>query len=125
MVEIDVYENRDGTLILSHDSNLKRVAGDSRSVADLTDADMQNIRLKDGSRIPTLEEVFALAKQEGIRLIVEPKLHGKEHRLYDTLVELYARYDMYEQAWVQSLSLHSLLEIRKRDPRIRIGYTIF
>ncbi len=57
--------------------------------------------------------------------MIEPKLHGKEQHLYDSLIELYKRYDMYDLVSIQSLSLPSLMEIRKRDPRIQIGYIIF
>ncbi len=35
IVEIDVYENRDGTLVLSHDPTLRRIANDPRAIADM------------------------------------------------------------------------------------------
>lgn len=45
MIEIDVYENKDGTLVLSHDADLSRVAGIDIKISDLTNAEMQNIFL--------------------------------------------------------------------------------
>jgi glycerophosphoryl diester phosphodiesterase len=65
--ELDVRRTKDGQLVVVHDDNLKRVAGDVRKVADLTLPELR--RLDVGAhfhptfakvRVPTLEEVFAL-----------------------------------------------------------------
>ena len=80
LIEIDVYENKDGTLILSHDSNFKRLAGDPRSIAELSDDDVKKIQLPDNQKVPTLEEVLQAAKEYDIALLIEPKTHGQEKK---------------------------------------------
>ena len=47
MIETDIYENADGTLIISHDPNIFRVTGINQNIATLTDASMKSITLKD------------------------------------------------------------------------------
>lgn len=124
-VEIDVYENASGNLFLLHDIDLKRVAKRKDKIFELTDLEIQNITLLDGSKIPSLEEVFKLAKAKNIHLIVEPKIHGKEKFLYKKLVELVKKYEMHGLVSMHSLSLETVLTIKKLDPKIPVGYTIF
>ena len=73
LIEIDVYENKDGTLILSHDSNFKRLAGDPRSIAELSDDDVKKIQLPDNQKAPTLEEVLQAAKNMILRCLLSQK----------------------------------------------------
>ncbi len=68
--ECDVQTTRDGKLVVIHDPDLMRTAGVEKKVEDLTLDEIRKIRLKDGSRIPTLEEVFESVK---ISLVVELK----------------------------------------------------
>jgi glycerophosphoryl diester phosphodiesterase len=78
-VEFDVFLSKDGQIVLLHDKDLKRTAGDSRNVADLTLAELRKLevgRWKDprfaGEPIPTLAEALALTPA-GKRVYIEIK----------------------------------------------------
>lgn len=57
-VESDTHATKDGTAVLFHDSDLNRVAGVDRRISDLDLGDLRAIRLRNGSEIPTLSNVF-------------------------------------------------------------------
>lgn len=59
-VEFDVHVTSDGVPVVHHDSDLKRLAGDSRRINHMTYNELAQVRLQDGSRIPTLKAVLRL-----------------------------------------------------------------
>lgn len=68
MVELDVWKTKDGELVLMHDPTVDRTTDGSGRIADMTLAELRQLRLKDkdgkltGHRVPTLEEALQLAK---------------------------------------------------------------
>lgn len=65
-IELDLRMTRDGHIAVLHDADLRRVAGDSRRIAELTAASLRELdasRTKGGrwsdARVPLLEEVLA------------------------------------------------------------------
>jgi glycerophosphoryl diester phosphodiesterase len=56
--EIDVQLLADGTVVVFHDLDLRRLAGDPRRIAELTAADLGHVRVF-GQPIPTLAQVLA------------------------------------------------------------------
>lgn len=76
-VEVDVQATSDGVLVLAHDPQLGRVLGTGPRtgpvVAGTTAAALRGIRLADGSRVPTLEEVLDLAAAHSAFVVTEVK----------------------------------------------------
>ncbi len=70
-VELDVRRTKDGQLVLCHDADLLRIAGDKRHVNQLTLKELQNIPLRDGSRLLTLRQ--ALRILQDVPVIVDIK----------------------------------------------------
>ncbi len=62
MVEVDVRPCADGTLVLSHDDDLRRVTGYRGRVGDSTLATLKQLDIGKGERIPTLEEALDLMR---------------------------------------------------------------
>lgn len=56
--EIDVQVIADGTVVLFHDDDLERIASDSRTVAELTRADLDKLEIF-GEDLPTLALLLA------------------------------------------------------------------
>ncbi|MEK7116090.1 MAG: glycerophosphodiester phosphodiesterase family protein [Patescibacteria group bacterium] len=56
-IEFDLRVSKDGELVVCHDANLHRVAGDAHRVEELTLAELQSIALRHGGRIPSLHDV--------------------------------------------------------------------
>lgn len=73
MVEIDVRATRDGTPLLQHDPNFLRIYGDERRVADLTAAEVQQLRSKETGLPPVLLDDFVKTSRGRIRLMLDFK----------------------------------------------------
>ena len=72
-IETDVHITRDDQLVVFHDDSLERMCGDGRMLADLTLAELRQLRLKGTDEpIPTFDE-FLAAVDERVPIIVEIK----------------------------------------------------
>jgi len=57
-VETDVHATRDGVAVISHDPDLRRIAGRDERLRDLDWSDVSGIRLADDQRLPSLIEAL-------------------------------------------------------------------
>lgn len=71
-IELDVGVTKDGVLVVLHDEDLKRVAGDSRKIGELTFEEVRRLDVGSsfgpdfrGVGIPSLEEVLDYCKRQG------------------------------------------------------------
>lgn len=128
--EIDVQESADGALVLCHDETLRRVAGISRKVSELT---LEQLRQLDvgswfsqefaGEGIPTLEEAMEFAKGR-IDLNIEIKNMGDGSSLPERVAEMVEEFEMGEQCVITSTNLNYLRRIKEVSPQIRTGYIL-
>jgi glycerophosphoryl diester phosphodiesterase len=74
-VELDVRTCASGELVVLHDPTLEGVTegADHRAAADLTLAELARVPLPDGSRVPSLAEVLAFARERRLPVNVELK----------------------------------------------------
>jgi glycerophosphoryl diester phosphodiesterase len=56
-IEVDLRLTRDGEAVLVHDSDMSRIAGDIRRVADLSLDELKAITLRHGTQAVTLDEM--------------------------------------------------------------------
>lgn len=54
-LETDLHATKDGVLVVSHDATLMRVAGDTRAIAQLTAAELADVRVAGREPLPTFE----------------------------------------------------------------------
>lgn len=59
-VEMDVRRTKDGALVLLHDNHTRRVADRTIYTGETTLKELRRLKLKNGERIPTLEEALQL-----------------------------------------------------------------
>ncbi|QDU31760.1 Glycerophosphoryl diester phosphodiesterase [Anatilimnocola aggregata] len=128
--EIDVQLTADGHVILLHDRDLKRVARDSRRLADLNLAELRQLDVGSwfassfaGERVPTLEEVIALAKGR-IKLNIELKYYGPDDGLARRVAEVVADQGFTKDALVTSFNYEALLENKRHNPAQRVGLIV-
>lgn len=124
IAEIDVQQLSDGTLIVMHDSNFDRTAGEDLCVWD-AEADMLR-ELEVGSRfsaayrgeqIPTLEEMLACAGGR-ITLMIELKYTGQEQELEENVLALLKTYDMVDECIIGSMNKGILQKTKELEPGI-------
>ena len=78
--ECDIHLTKDKRLVVCHDSDLKRMTGKDGVIEKLTLSEIKdNYTLTDGSKIPTLREVFDL-NQERVPMAIELKIYKGNYR---------------------------------------------
>ena len=122
MVEMDIQETKDGQFVVYHDKTLRRLAGDSRVVGEMTLDELTKVTLTDGHHIeplPSFEEYIDRAKELDIRLLVETKTYGHESaEMEQNLVQLLHEKEVAYDYVVQSLDIPHLRKIQAIDPLI-------
>ena len=126
-VEIDVQETADGEIVVIHDSDLKKIAGQPIRVADSSLLELQQFDI--GSwfdprfseqRIPTLAQVLELSKNR-IGVNIELKYYGGERRLEESVAEIVESAGMEPQVVFMSLDYDGIQRLRKLRPGWKMG----
>jgi glycerophosphoryl diester phosphodiesterase len=117
LVEFDVLDLHDGTLVLAHSDDLLEVshgaaAGQvrARSLAALREV---------APDLPTFDEALEVLAPAGIGLHVDLKWHGYE----DAAAEAIRRHGLVERTVVSTFHAHSLRRLAEVEPGIGRGYT--
>jgi len=129
-VEVDVMTTKDNEVVLFHDSNLKRIDGTNRVIGNMTLEEVKavdngsyfSLKFKD-EKIPTLKEVFDLAK-DNIKLNIELKPMKNNDTLPKEVAKLITEYNMEDEVVVSSLDYDTLQEFKKYNPIVDIGYIL-
>lgn len=92
-IELDVQFSKDMQLVVFHDINLERVAGDSRRIYEVTLEELRQIPLMgvENARIPTLEEALACVNGR-VPLLIELKTCRKNMQLCRSVMEVLKNY---------------------------------
>jgi glycerophosphoryl diester phosphodiesterase len=129
--EIDVRETSDGEIIVIHDEDFMRIAGDGRKIWDMSLEDVREFDVGGwfdsafaGERVPTLEEAIATARGK-IGLNIELKFRENERSLAAGVVRILKGTDFVGQSVVTSLNLVGLAHVEEIDSSVRTGAIIF
>jgi glycerophosphoryl diester phosphodiesterase len=123
--EIDVVLTKDDQIVLMHDLTVDRTTNGHGLVATHTLAEVQ--ALEAGvwfapefarTRVPTLEEVLAFAKDK-LGLVVEIKEFQRVPRLIEVLGELLEHSDAYDQTIFISFDHRVLYNLKQALPKVR------
>jgi glycerophosphoryl diester phosphodiesterase len=115
-IELDVRLLGDGTPVVFHDANLRRLCGIDRSLRTVVADDLRHLRLPGGcGPIPTLPEALA-AVAGAVPVIVECKPHGRRGAVLSRVVhEALAGY--HGTAAVLSFDPRIVSWFARREPR--------
>lgn len=125
--ELDFQELRDGTIVMMHDTDFRRIAGLARSVWEVDFAEVKNLDV--GSwfapeysdmRLKTLTEVMEFARGR-IILNIELKIHGREKALISNVVRTLREANFTDHCIVTSLDLATIRRVRETAPEFRVG----
>lgn len=119
-IELDVQQTKDGSIVVMHDKNLKRVAKMDKNVWELTLDELKEVDVGSsfkeefkGERIPTLKEVVLWAKENDVLLNIELKPTGKEMEFEKSVIEILKSADYLENSYIAS-QVYSVLETTKK-----------
>jgi glycerophosphoryl diester phosphodiesterase len=126
-VEIDVQETRDGQVVVVHDSDFMKLAGDPLKVWE---GDLAQVRALDvgrwfdpgfaGQRVPLLGEVLDAVRGRA-RLVIELKYYGHDQRLEQRVVDLVEDAGMADQVAIMSLKLPGVQKVQALRPGWHTG----
>jgi glycerophosphoryl diester phosphodiesterase len=128
--EMDVQLTSDGKIVLLHDRDFKRVAGDSRRVDELPYDEVRQLDVGrwfdpafTGERVPTLAEVINLCRGM-IRLNIELKFFGPDRGLAQAVADFIHEQDFESDCLITSLSYEALQGAKRYNPRLRTGLIV-
>lgn len=126
-VEIDVQESRDGEVIVVHDSDFMKLAGNPLKVWDGDLADIQAIDIGSwfgaefsGERTPTLAQVLAETRDRAV-LLIELKYYGHDVALEQRVVDIVESMGMADQVIAMSLHLPGVRKLKALRPEWTVG----
>lgn len=92
--ELDVHLTKDGKVLVSHDSDLKRMCNKEGVIEELTLEEIKaDYKLPNGETLPTLQEVLAIC-DEKVPIVIELKPYAKTKNykvLADKILELLSK----------------------------------
>lgn len=128
MVEIDVQQLRDGELVLLHDDNFKRTAGENRKVWEVGYDEVKSYDAGSwfspefsGEPVPKLDDFLNRARNN-IRVMIELKSTGHETNLVEGVIALVEKYEMLDQCNIGSMNLELLKEVKAINPDMETVY---
>ena len=126
--ELDVHFSKDGVVVVAHDEELGRVSDGTGLINDHTLEELKAFNFnklfpdQPVCRMPTLAEVFSLARNTDLIINIELKTTRLFYPgLAEKLVKLVHGFDMQERVIYSSFNHYSLLEIKQRDPSAKTG----
>ena len=123
MIEIDIRMTRDHEFVVFHDAILDRLTNWSGFVNTKTLKTLQKVRLKDGSRMPMLDDVFRLVKKNpSTRLILDIKDLSTGIFDYVKLIKKIRRYGLAESVIILCINYHLLRRIARDYPELTYCY---
>jgi glycerophosphoryl diester phosphodiesterase len=126
-VEIDVQETANGTVVVVHDSDFMKLAGNSTKVWEVTDEQLLNIDI--GSwfgaafaeeRVPTLLQVLETARGHA-KVVIELKYYGHDQRLEERVAEIVEAAGMVNDVAIMSLKYDAVRKMKSIRPSWMVG----
>lgn len=126
-VEIDVQETADGEVVVMHDSDFMKLAGNKLKIWDATIPLLSDIDI--GSwfdavfsqeRVPTLKQVLELSRGKA-KVVIELKYYGHDENLEQRVVEIVEDADMVSETAIMSLKYDAVKKLRELRPDWKVG----
>ncbi len=116
-IEFDVHLSRDGEPVIIHDDTLQRTHGLRKRVADLTVAELREVR------VPSLREFFELMVQNDLLLCLE--LKGSSASLAEECGRLVSEFSLKDRVIVECFDLRVLQEVTELKTAALFGRGIY
>ncbi len=117
LIEADVRLSQDGVVVISHDADLRRLAGRGERVDAMTAAELAAIRLPDGGAMTTLAPILDLVLDPGhrpARVVFDIKVAGP--KMMETLLAEVCGRGMRNDVVFAVRSLDQLAHLRLLSP---------
>ena len=135
-IELDVHLTADGVAVVCHDERIDRTSDGSGSIADMTLGelrafDFSQVEGKDFAtfapcRIPTLDEVLALAAPSGKRVNIELKTDENPYPgIGETVLGIIRAHGMEDRVVVSSFNRESVARFKALGSAVPVAYLFY
>ena len=128
--ELDVQMTKDGVVMVTHDTSLRRCTGRNENIYDLTYNEVRKLdagrwfgQKYTGAKVPTLEEVLDLCKGK-IQLNIEIKPNAATPELEAETIRIIREKGFAQDCTITSQSYETLCKVKELAPEIRTGYIL-
>lgn len=129
-IELDVNKVLCGSLMVCHDSNLKRMCGFDCDIFTKTGKELSDISIGYeygnkfvNARVPYYENVLSWISENTLYLNTEIKSQpGGDETIVDDVIALLDKYNMEKRCIISSFNSSYLDIIRKKYPKYDVGY---
>jgi glycerophosphoryl diester phosphodiesterase len=128
LLECDVHLSADGALVIMHDTTIDRTAAEDSprrtgALADLTRAELDEVRLPEGEAVPSLAAVLDIAQTARVPMYVEVKAIPAAEQTARLLVErgLGRPAEGEDPTWIISFRPDALRAVRATAPQIPLS----
>jgi glycerophosphoryl diester phosphodiesterase len=126
-VELDVQETIDGHVVVMHDSDYMKIAGNPLKVWDASLEQLSQIDIGthfspayNDQRTPLLKEALQLCKGRA-KVDIELKYYGHDQRLVERVIEIVEELGMQDQVILMSLHQPFVEDLKRQRPRWTVG----
>ena len=120
MIEFDVRQSLDGSLVVIHDAKVDRTTDGKGLVSEKTLSGLRELDAGKGEKIPSFEEALDACAGRA-KLVIELKENGIEEKV---LHAINAR-GLKEVVFIVSFNQSRLRLVKALDPKIRTGLILF
>ena len=128
--ELDVQMTKDGVVMVTHDTNMRRCTGRNQNIYDLTYDEVRKLdagrwfgKKYAGTKVPTLAEVLDLCKGK-IELNIEIKPNAATPELEAETLRVIREKGFENNCVITSQSYETLCKVKELAPGISTGYIL-
>lgn len=128
--ELDVQMTKDGVVMVTHDTNMRRCTGRNQNIYDMTYDEVRKLdagrwfgKKYAGTKVPTLEEVLDLCKGK-IELNIEVKPNAATPELEAETLRIIREKGFENDCVITSQSYATLCKVKELAPEIPTGYIL-
>ena len=123
-IEIDIFKTRTGELVVYHDAVLSRLTNSDAFIEEISLDSINNIRLSDGSSIPTLNEIIDIIPNE-IFLNIELKGMNTAYLTNELILKYSKQKDWnIDRFVISSFRWDELEKLRSLNKEIKIAILV-
>ena len=126
--ECDVFQTKDGEIVLFHDEEMERTTGKGGMIWDYTLAELKELDAGSwfseefkGEPIPTLRQVIQLCKGK-IKLNIEVKISGNDPDIAQKVVDIIRSENIGKECMVTSFEKPVIKKIKELAPDLITGF---